>query len=735
MTTPTWLIRETEFNPAHLRPQETVFTIGNGVLSTRGAFEEGYPGEWATTMIHGVFDHVPIVMTELANAPNWLPLAVMVGGERVRLDQGELLSYERTLDLSSGVLSRAFRWRSPQGHTVEVRYERFTSLADTAVLAQRVAVTPLDDAAEVTVEAGFDGHVTNLGFVHWNKVAQGQTDDQTVYLISRTRQTGLLLGQAARLVVDHPDAAYSVHHAENRPTVVARVQAEAGQTVAAEKIVTLFSALDAGRHVREAALDKLDAVVAPTQPPAGSQPSGGLGSVYDRLKAANAEAWARLWDTTDIVIEGDDEAQLATRYSLFQLLIAAPRHDEYVSIAAKTMSGFGYRGHVFWDTEIFILPMFTFTQPALARNLLLYRYHTLAGARTKARDNGFQGAQYPWESAMTGDEVTPKTVPGPDGKDVRIWTGDIEIHISSDIAYAVWQYWRVTGDDAFMRDYGAEMILDTAQFWGSRAEWVPEHGCYEVNDVIGPDEYHEHVDNNFYTNYLLRWHLRLALSLLDWLAATAPDKRADLVTRLGLTDAGLDHWRDVVEHIYIIQDPTTGLFEQFEGYFQRRDVDLAALEPRHKSVQALFGIEETNHTQVLKQPDVLMLFYLLPDEFDARVVQANWDYYTPRTDLTHGSSLAPGIQAILACRMGDAEAAYPFFMQAAQVDLKDLRLNTRDGIHGAAAGSAWQAAVFGFGGVRVTDGGLVSEPRLPAHWRRLKFKVVYRGEVREFDLR
>ncbi|MCW5848544.1 MAG: glycoside hydrolase family 65 protein [Anaerolineae bacterium] len=721
MTTPTWLIRETSFDPAKLRPQESVFTIGNGVLSTRGAFEEGYPGEWATTMIHGVFDHVPIVMTELANAPNWLPLAVTVGGERVRLDQGELLSYERILDLSMGVLRRAFRWRSPQGRTVDVRYERFTSLADTAVLAQRVEVTLVDGAGEVVIEGGFDGHVTNLGFVHWNKVAQGQTDNQTVYLVSRTRQTGILLGQAARLaIVDCPDAAYAVHHAENRPVVVARVQAQPGQTVTAEKIVTLFSALDAGRAVREAALDTLNNVAA----------SAG---VYDRLKAANAEAWAKLWDTTDIIIEGDDEAQVATRYSLFQLLIAAPRHDEYVSIAAKTMSGFGYRGHVFWDTEIFILPMFTFTQPALARNLLLYRYHTLGGARTKARENGFQGAQYPWESAMIGDEVTPKTVPGPDGKDVRIWTGDIEIHISSDIAFAVWQYWQVTGDDAFMRDYGAEMILDTAQFWGSRAEWVAEKERYEVNDVIGPDEYHEHVDNNFYTNYLLRWHLRLALSLLDWLAATASDKRNDLVTRLGLTEDQLDHWRDIIARITILQAPETGLFEQFEGYFERRDVDLAALEPRHKSVQALFGIEETNHTQVLKQPDVLMLFYMLPNEFDARTVQANWDYYTPRTDLTHGSSLAPGIQAILACRMGDAEAAYPFFRQAALVDLKDLRLNAEHGIHGAAAGSVWQAAVFGFGGIRVTEHGLVSQPHLPSHWRRLKFKIVYKGEVKEFD--
>lgn len=717
-----WLIRETAFNPAQLHAQESVFTIGNGLLSTRGAFEEGYPGEWATTMLHGVFDDVPIVMTELANAPNWLPLVAYVEGERVSLDQGTLLDYERVLDVQTGVLSRALRWRSPQGRTVDVRYERFTSLANPHVLAIQLVITPLDFSGTVEIVAAIDGDVTNLGFSHWHKVAQGQVDSQTVFLESRTRHTGILLTEAAWLEVTGAPVEYTARPHENRPGIAATALVQPGETLTAEKIVTIFSALDVGRRTREVALDTLKSITSDAD-------------TYGSLKAANAATWPMLWNTTDIVIEGDDEAQLATRYSLFQLLIAAPRQDEYVSIAAKTMSGFGYRGHVFWDTELFILPMFTFTQPQMARNLLLYRYHTLSGARAKARENGFKGAQYPWEAAMTGEEVTPKTVPGPDGQDVRIWTGDIEIHISADIAYAIWQYWRVTGDDDFMRDYGAEMILDTALFWGSRAEWASDQDRYEINDVIGPDEYHEHVDNNFYTNYLLKWHLSLALDLLDWLNDHHPAKAAELIERLALSDDLYAHWRTVIAKIYLPQDANTGLIEQFEGYFKREDVDLPALEPRHKSVQSLLGIEHTNLTQVLKQPDVLMLIYLLPDEFDAQTKRANWDYYTPRTDLTHGSSLAPGIQAILACRMGNADEAYPFFRQAALVDLHDLRLNAGHGIHGAAAGSVWQALVFGFGGVRVTDTGLVVEPRLPKHWQRLKFNIIYRGETQAFDFR
>jgi len=442
------------------------------------------------------------------------------------------------------------------------------------------------------------------------------------------------------------------------------------------------------------------------------------------------QSWAREWERCDVQIEGDDEAQIAIRFNLFQLLIAAPRYDNRVNIGAKTLSGFGYRGHSFWDTEIFMLPLFIYTSPEIARNLLEYRYQRLPAARRKAQANGFQGAQFPWESADTGEEVTPTWVPHYADRNqlIRIWTGDIEIHISADIAYAAYLYWQVTGDESWFIEKGAELVLDTAKFWASRAEWNHETENYEFNDVIGPDEYHDHIDNNFYTNRMAKWNLETALNVLEWLQVHAPQKAEELIQRLELNSDLLAKWKEVLKLIYF-PIHSEDLIEQFEGYFDRRDVDLAALEPREISAQVLFGIEGCNETQVLKQPDVLMLQYLLRNEFTDEQILVNYDYYTARTDHTFGSSLGPSIQAIMACEVGKPEEAYEHFIRAVRADLRDVRGNARDGIHGASAGGTWQAAVFGFGGLRVTPEGWSTRPRLPKHWTRLVFRFLYRSKL------
>ena len=723
MDTTSWTITEPKFDPAHLHHQETVFTIGNGYLGTRGAFEERYPGDRPATLIHGVFDDAPIVHTELANAPDWLPFELLVQGERFGMDRGELLDYRRTLDLRRGLLRREVRWRSPAGHTVDIRIERFASLADPHLLAIRYQVTPLDFDGWIELRAGINGHVDNDGLVHWDWVDQGN-EINTVWLRSRTRGSGLELGQAAGLLIrGSREVRRQVMDCHNNPTFVAKCRVEQDRTVIAEKLVSIFTSRDLEHDtVVDAALNKWDQLFE-TQ------------SYYEELRAAHEAAWAEVWDASDVIIEGDDAAQRAVRYNLFQLLIAAPWYDDRVSIPAKTLSGFGYRGHVFWDTEIFIVPFFTHTQPEIARNLLMYRYHTLPGARRKAKENGYEGAQYAWESALTGDETTPRWVPGYMGELIRIWTGDIQIHISADIAYTAWQYWQATGDDELMRDYGAEIILDTAVFWGSRAEYNAERDRYEVNDVIGPDENHEHVNNNVFTNRMAQWHLETALETLAWLRREHADKAAQLEERLDLSRERLSHWADVIGCLHILHDPEAGLMEQFEGFFKLEDIDWQALEPRRRSVQSLLGIERTNQVQALKQADVLMLLYLLSDRYDLETKRVNWDYYQPRTDHTYGSSLSPAIHAILACELGMVEAAYEHFMRAALVDLKNVRGNTAEGIHGASAGGVWQALVFGFAGLSLTDAGPVANPRLPLNWTRLKFRLCWRGQWHDFDLR
>ncbi len=706
-----WTLTETALNP---RPHhaETIFTIGNGYLSTRGAHEEGYPGERRATFIHGVFDAAPVVFTELANAPDWLPLIVLLDGERFSLLTGHIEAYARTLDLRTGRLSRRVRWRSPAGRRATLVFERFASLADPHSLYVRCQVVP-EFAGRVEIRAGLNGNSDNLGLAHWRWLDQGQRGP-VAFLHTQTRATGIDAALAMRLTtMAGREIDRGLWDVDNAPTWQVRLQAEPGQAVAVEKQVAVFTSRDVP------APGVVEAAVAHAAQAPG----------WAAALTANAAAWDADWERCEVAIDGDDEAQLAVRFNLYQMLIAAPRHDDRVSIGAKTLSGFGYRGHAFWDTEIFMLPVFTYTAPDIARNLLNYRYHRLPAARDKAAANGLEGAQFAWESADTGEEVTPTWVPNPKDRTrlIRIWTGDLEIHISADIAFAAHQYWRATGDDEWLAARGAELIVDTAKFWASRAEWKPAAGRYEYTDVIGPDEYHDHVDNNAFTNRMAQWNLQTALWVLDWLKVRAPERHADLVDRLDLSGERLAHWRDVIARMYLPVHPD-GVWVQFDGFFERRYVDLAALEPRAMSAQELLGLEGVAQTQVIKQADVLMLQYLLRPDFSDEQVRVNYDCYNPRTDHTFGSSLGPAIQAIMACEVGRPEEAYEHFMRAARADLVDVRGNAADGIHGASAGGTWQAVAFGFGGLQLGEDGWRARPRLPAHWRRLSFRFVHRGQ-------
>lgn len=716
----TWSVMEPDFDPAQQRRWESAFTIGNGMLGTRGSLEERFPGDQPSTLIHGLWDDAPIVYTELANAFDWTAFDLWIDGEALRMDRGAIALYSRRLDLHSGELRRHFYWTTPAGATVQISFRRVASLAEPHGVGVRLEVTPLDRPVQMRVRARIDGVVENEGLLHWHNLQQG-CNGAIAYLRGETRRTHKTLVEA--MTVRQEGAAAPVHYqdAPYNPAFEMTQTLAVHQSWAVEKLVAIYTDCNVD--------DPLAAGLAK----AAELGEGGYAALFAGAKAALADFWAE----SDVIIEGDDTAQRGVRHGLFQLRIAAAQ-DERVSIAAKSLSGFGYRGHAFWDTETFILPFFTFTQPELARNLLMYRWHTIEGARKKARENGCAGAQYPWESAETGEEVTPRWVPDPNGEElIRIWCGDIELHITADIAYAIMQYWRVTGDDEFMAGAGAQIILETARFWESRVEPDrPAPGQYSISDVIGPDEYHEHVDNNAFTNAMAAWHLRTAGEVLAWLHAHAPTRAAHLEKMLDLSATRLAHWQTIADNLVFLRDPRTGLIEQFEGFFQRKEVDWAAFASRTKSMQALLGIEGANEHQVLKQPDVLLLFALLPQHFSDDDLRVNWDYYSPRTDHAYGSSLGPAVHAWLACRLGMPEEAYTHFMRAALVDIEDVRGNAAEGIHAASAGGVWQALVFGFAGLHWTETGEVTvAPQLPSHWRRLAFSVQVRGERHAFDLR
>jgi trehalose/maltose hydrolase-like predicted phosphorylase len=726
-----WNICESIFNPVKLHHQETVFTLGNGYLGTRGTFEEGYTGDNPATFINGIYDDVAVVKTELVNVPNWLNLTIKIAGETFRLNTGEILKYKRSLDMRLGLVSRDIRWRSPRGHTIDLHFQRFASLAEQHIMAVRCEITAVDSICDISIETSFDKETETQGVKHWqtinsgiSPISQKSNTGDFIWLHSQTIHSHIQLGMATKLILEgeiEPKNPTSFLE----PKLTKTFTCIPGQTISLEKITTIFTSQESENPL-ESASNKLS--TAPN---------------FTHLLAAHIAAWEQVWQNSDILIEGDIQAQLSVRFSLFQLLAATPRKNEKVSIPAKTLSGYAYRGHIFWDTDIFIMPFLSFTQPQLARNLLAYRYHTLAGARRKALEAGYQGAMYAWESADTGDEVTPRWLETCTGQLVRIWCGDIEVHINADVAYGVWQYWQATGDNDWMRSHGAEIILDTAIFWESRVKWNQTRHGYDILDVIGPDENHDRINNNAFTNVMVQWHLHTALQLWEWLSKNYPQTAFSLKQKLGISNIRRDKWKHIAEGLFVNQDAETGLIEQFQGFFDLEDVNLTDYEPRTKSMQGLLGVEATNQKQILKQPDVLMLLYLLRDispqfspnlRCDQKAIQANWNYYHPRTDHTYGSSLGSAIHSILACELNQPEEAYHGFLQSALVDLEDTRKNAHEGIHAATAGGVWQAVIFGFAGIRMTEFGPFACPQLPQSWKRLKFKLQWQNHWYEFDL-
>jgi kojibiose phosphorylase len=411
------------------------------------------------------------------------------------------------------------------------------------------------------------------------------------------------------------------------------------------------------------------------------------------------------------------------RFGVYHLLISANEADPTVNIGAKSLSGEGYRGHVFWDTEILMLPFFVFTRPETARSLLGYRQHTLAGARSNARSTGTAGARYAWESADSGLEECP--VFTPDGSH-RFWARDEELHVSADVAYGVMRYVEATGDIAFLVACGAEILFETSRFWADRVEYSAEAAGYVIRQVMGPDEFHSHVDNNAFTNHLVRWSLQTAVDVSEQLGASHPDELRALTTAIGLEPSEVGRWREVAGRMVVGSGRPDRLVEQFDGYLQRLEVPITEWDendmPRYPAGYHHFNCEETT---LLKQPDVVMLMYLLPDLFDTDVKRRNYEFYEART--LHKSSLSPSIHAIMGIEVGDTSRAEQYFARSAFVDLADNQGNTEEGVHIASAGGTWQALVCGFGGFRVVRGQMSFKPWLPARWEAVRFRLHWRG--------
>jgi kojibiose phosphorylase len=418
-------------------------------------------------------------------------------------------------------------------------------------------------------------------------------------------------------------------------------------------------------------------------------------------------------------------------FAAYHLTAAANPEDERGSISARALTGAIYRGHIFWDTEIFILPFLIFTWPRAARAVLMYRYHLLPQARENARQMGLRGANFPWESALSGREMTPKAMIMPNGMVVAIRSGELEEHITAAVAHGVCSYLDATGDTGFLVEAGAELVIETARFWASRAEKRPDG--YHIFDVEGPDEYHEQgVDDNFYTNAIAVWNLERGLRMVELLKTSFPEKWRELSEKNGLAQEELDLMREVASTMYLDMQREDGIIEQFDGYFGLEDINVHDYEPRTAPINIILGTGKAVRTQLVKQADVVMALYLLEERFSQELIARNFEYYDIRTG--HGSSLSPSIYGLVAARLGKMERAIRYFRRAAQIDLADNMGNAAGGVHLAALGGLWQQMVMGFAGVRAQPEGLSVLPHVPTEWQRIGFRLIWRGILFEFDI-
>ncbi|MDI3547436.1 MAG: kojibiose phosphorylase [Halanaerobiales bacterium] len=723
-----WIIAENQFSIYNQGKFETIFSLGNGYMGLRAATEESYPGEKRGCYIAGLFDRFDGEVTELPNIPDFIQFDILLAGEEFNLMEGKVISYNRRLNLKEGILIRDVEWESPGGRRTKLTFKRFVSMADRHIVCQKVIIKPVNYSGPVNITTGFNGQVTNSGTQHLIEGNKRITPNGDIYLTTRTQESDVILVLAAgyRFLLKENGSENEINLKHRIRTGRRKIllsfdfPLEEGDEFSVEKTVSIYSGIDIEFNKWER-----EEVIVPTA-------LDNLGRAqrkgFDLLFEEHKDKWARLWKEMGIELTGPDFDQLAVRFALYHFLQMTPTHDSRISIAAKGLSGEGYKGHVFWDTEIFILPFFIYTFPDIARNLLLYRYHTLAGARQKAKENGYRGAMYAWESARTGEETTPKYghIDPVTGKPIRIWCGDIEQHISADIAYAIWYYFQVTDDCNFMYNYGAEIFLEIARFWASRVEYNQMRDSYEINDVIGPDEYSEHVDNNAYTNYLVKWQLQKAVELADWLKERNKECWERLCQELEIVEEELENWEIIAEKMYTPLDKESGLIEQFEGFMNQKEIDLSPYRGKIGSILDDMSWEEVTSSQVLKQADVVILLYLLGDWFTRDIKKANWDYYEPKT--LHDSSLSPAIHAIIAADLGDIETAYTYFQQSCKIDLGEDMKSCDDGLHAASLGGIWQAVVMGFAGVRLTKGKLRINPCLPRGWQKITLKINWRGK-------
>lgn len=664
-----------------------MFLTGNGAMGVRGTLCE-YRKEYMPAInLGGVYDQVGDGWREPVNAPNGLFAQLIVNGEKLFLPENTYSAHNVSLNIYDGVYQRETCYTTAKGN-VTFSEERMVSQANPNLILQCLTVQTVQ-AAEVCVHTEIDVDVWDINGPHLEQMVCDY-EDGTCFVSAVTHEKGMH-------IATQETAEYTFSTSENIAV---------GETSIARNICFTAEAGETYRIYRKILVTTDEA-----------KDMSALGS-YAEEKAKHIAKWHEIWDMSYIEIEGDEAAERALNYSIYHLNCIAPRHSESMSIAARGLSGQVYKGAVFWDTEMFMLDYYLYTEPKIARTLVKYRIDTLGGARKKAKSYGWDGAFYAWESQEGGYDACSdyNVVDVFTKRPMRTFFKDKQVHISAAVVYALDKYVRITGDTSVLDEGGYDVIRECARFYRSLLLKKVDSEAYEIHDVIGPDEYHERVNNNAYTNAMARFVLRAAAKYLN--------ER---------------EYAELAEKIYIPQANQDGVIEQFDGYFDLEDCSIEEVRSRLLDPKEYWGgaYGVASHTQVIKQADVVAMLAMLSEEFSDETKRVNLKFYEPRTE--HGSSLSACMYSLLSCKTGDAEFAYPFFMKSAEADLHSggkewAGLIYIGGTHPASEGGAWMVAVFGFAGLEIKDGEIVCNPHLPKQWKSMKFKINYKGSVYKIEI-
>ncbi|MEA1875814.1 MAG: glycosyl hydrolase family 65 protein [Bacteroidota bacterium] len=763
-----WSLEYYDYDPAKEKSRESLLAIGNGYLGCRGAMEETTAGEfnYAGTYVAGLYNRLTskvadrdIENEDFVNCPNWLSFKFRINDDSwIDIGPSTIQSIKRILDFRTGVLLREMILRDKRGQETKITSRRIASMANPHVLALQYEIEPLNYSGTIEISSGLDGTIINDGVERYRQLNQHHLsplseggEGALSWLVVRTTQSNIEIAEASRLAVakNNYRADVNFEHDNDCGKVLTQFQVDLkeGDCLSVEKVVVLY---DSG--TRDSGLRTVNPV--PERSRRGD--SGTLelcfldldkaGSFND-IVAESEKSWKEIWDKIDIQIDGDPKSQMLIRLHLYHLMVTASPHNENIDagIPARGLHGEAYRGHIFWD-ELYILPLYHMFLPEVAKSILSYRYKRLDLARDYAKEYGFAGSMFPWQSGSDGREETQTIHLNPNSGEWGDDYSSLQRHISIAIAYNTWSYFQITDDLDFMIDKGAELFLEICRFWASKSEWNEIESRFNIKKVMGPDEFHEEhpaspgggVKDNAYTNIMVAWLFEKAAEIWKLLPDPA---RNTIAEKIFLESNEIDQWSDIAKQLNVLVSPE-GIISQFDGYFELAELDWNAYRKKYDNIYRLDRIlkaegKSPDDYKLAKQADTLMTYYNLDEEvisgllkrmgytLNEQVLKKNYEYYINRT--SHGSTLSRVVHAYLANMLGDPDLGWQLYSEALESDYTDIQGGTTaEGIHAGVMGGTVLMTITSFAGINFKHACLKINPNLPKKWNQLRFGFTFK---------